>query len=271
MFVPLQLLPVAQGFSAQTPGHDWASIRLALEYTLAWVTAVENEDFCQCNYPRPGDPEVLDDLGMCIGDMCLDEPVGDNGKFVGEMDFKQQDLSPGAGAALVDDPAAPAIAAAPVVVAAALVVIAAAPIIVAAAPAIIPAPVTAAASAALAIVGPVVTGPGPIAQASAGPAAGAPAIAAIAAVPPAGPGGFEIPPGFAAAPGIELPCPAQPNDHAPFYCMMHERVVGVFNDWSIVAAYIHGIPGAFCKKYPSYFSALSAFNVAHTQGTVQVL
>ncbi|GBE83269.1 hypothetical protein SCP_0503170 [Sparassis crispa] len=212
MFISLQSPPVAQGFSAQTPGHDWASIQLALEYTLAWVTAVENEDFCQCNYPRPGDPEVLDDLGMCIGDMCLDEPVGDNGEFVGEMDFKQQDLSPGADTALVDDPAAPAIAAAP---------------------AIIPAPVTAAAPAALAVVGPVVTGPGPIAQAPAGPAAGAPAIAAIAAVPPAGPGGFEIPPSFAAALGIELPRPAQPNDHAPFYCVTHGCVVGVFNDWDV--------------------------------------
>ncbi|GBE84256.1 hypothetical protein SCP_0602340 [Sparassis crispa] len=121
---------------------------------------------------------------------------------------------------------------------------------------------------------PAVVAPGPTIPV--GPAA--PAVIApvgvigpvVPGVPPAAPG-FDIPPGFTATLGVDLPYPAQLNDIAPFYCITRGCIVGVYTDWSLVAAYVHGVLGAFCKKHPTYTAAISAFNTALARGTVQVV
>ncbi|GBE89965.1 hypothetical protein SCP_1702910 [Sparassis crispa] len=294
MFVPPQSSPEIPGCSlAFGDAYDWTSIRVALEATLAWVIAYESGNFCQCRQPRRGKGELVTELMMAPGNSRVNESVDDDGEFdVVDSEDEGVDVVTAAPAVftLPTVTAAPTVVPPPTVTAPPAVIppstvatpATAAPLnaVMAAGPAaVVPTVVPPAGPAALAVVAPAIAplaGPaGPAVAIPAGlggpavPGGGVGVVPIVAAV--IGAGDFEIPPGFAAAPGIELPQPAHPNDTGPFYCITRGRIVGVYTDWSLVAAYVHGISGAFCKRHGSYAAAINAFNAVLAQNTVQVL
>ncbi|GBE84370.1 hypothetical protein SCP_0603490 [Sparassis crispa] len=222
---------------------------------------------------------------MALGDRGMTHPVDNNSEFIMDSDEEDIDLHPVAVAAPTATVAAPIVAtpaaAAPVFTAPANTgVLPAVPTAIApagpAAPTVVapPAPAAPVVIAPHAPATPTVTAPGPAIPVSpAAPVVIAPVGViglAVPGVPLVAPG-FDIPPGFAAASGVDLPYPAQLNNIAPFYCITRGCIIRVYTDWSLVAAYMHGVSGAFCKRHPTYTAAISTFNTALTHGTVQVV
>ncbi|GBE84255.1 hypothetical protein SCP_0602330 [Sparassis crispa] len=91
MKVPPQSPPEAQTCDT-TSRYDWMVIRLALEYTLAWVIAYESNNFCQCRQPRHNDAELITELIMALGDRGVTHPVDGNGEFIVDSDEEDVDL-----------------------------------------------------------------------------------------------------------------------------------------------------------------------------------